>query len=91
LVLIGDPSAELYDSGVVDIDPVVVVADRPERAPDAKVVARSELRRNTLVGHAFRVEVADPLAVGKSERALCAAYSAERKQVAPVSVTRCPA
>jgi hypothetical protein len=58
-VLIADPATELDDTGVIDVDPVVVVADRPERSPDAKVVSRHELCCSTLVRHAVRVEVND--------------------------------
>jgi len=49
----------LNDTVVVDVDPMVVVAERPELPPDVKVVSRHELRWSTLAGHVVRVEAND--------------------------------
>jgi hypothetical protein len=59
MVLVEDTSAELDCAGVIDVDPVVVLADGAERSPDAKVVSHRELHRRRLVRHAVRVEAND--------------------------------
>jgi hypothetical protein len=53
--LVADPPTELDDTTITDVDPVVVVADRSKRTPDAKVVSRHEPHCCLLVCHASRV------------------------------------
>src|SRR5690242_10364492 len=55
VALIADPSTELDDADIIDVDPVVVVAKRSNRTPDPKVVARCEPGCRMLVRHASRV------------------------------------
>jgi hypothetical protein len=46
----------LYDSAPSVLFAWILLDDRPERSPDAKVASRHELRCSTLVRHAVRVE-----------------------------------
>jgi hypothetical protein len=48
MAFVKNPSAELDYVGVVDVDPMVVVADGPERPPHTKVVSHLETLRGTL-------------------------------------------
>ena len=54
--LITNPSTELDDTTIIDVDPVVVVTDGSKGTPDSKVVSRREPPCRMLVRHASRVK-----------------------------------